>query len=182
MKSDKTIVFATAVIIIATFALMFYRIMDDNKVIKFLKIELEENRNESSFDLISQLAMQDISREELISDSLPRPCQIVVFPDNFCDVCNQSFLRQLAQNKTKNNVILIVPQRIKKLMKSMLKEYNIDGYQISFRDIVSLESLTNGSVDNTIYIYSINRQGQPYHPVQVNNRFNLKTYIDLHQN
>ena len=182
MKNEKTIVFATIIIIIAAFSLMLYRILDDNKAIAILKTELEENRNESSFDLISQIAMQDISREELISDSLPTSCQIIVFPDNFCDVCNQSFLRQLAQNEKKNNVIFIVPQRIKKLMKSLLKEYKIDGYKMSFRDIVSLEDLTNGSVDNTIYIYSIDKQGQPYHPIQVNSRFNLKTYIDIHQN
>ena len=55
MKNEKTIVFATIIIIIAAFSLMLYRIMDDNKAIAILKTELEENRNESSFDLICRI-------------------------------------------------------------------------------------------------------------------------------
>lgn len=102
---------------------------------------------------------------------------VIAFPDNICDVCNTWLFDELSKLKGEIEIAAVLPSRLKKVIETYNKMYNLGLFPIYY---TGQYILPDEDLKDSIYIFYCSKSGQILYPLILRKGImKLKSYIDI---
>lgn len=176
-KNDFYIVFAF-VLMLCSVVILSHKIIQLKKEIKS-NIEYAQNDN-VEYDMSKLLLTQDVSSLNIAVPDLPPKTFVIVFPNDFCDICNRKLLTQLSLTSV-DNLLLVAPDKIRKQITVILSEYDVTSKTKFFQDhFIKNEIEEIESIEDELMIFYLDDECIIRHPIYIDKKFNLDKYLSMH--
>ncbi len=179
MKNRKTLLFVLLLVcIIPNIVLSCHSYILKNKF-EILADETIKLKNREFDNIMNVVESGTLIKHISKPDDFFKGYFILAFPNDICDVCNIGLFEELSRLENQNNIIVICPNKMRKVLK-----YNCELYGLSFKQICYRDDyyINNDIFENVVYFFYCSLEGQVLYPLIIrNNLISVKTCMDIIQ-